>query len=121
MVFTSNKTGQSISKKNSDWNFKGNVYKNFDKHIIKSVPFYKETQDLYLQYTDFFLQNNARIIDLGCSTGTFINKVFHRHKENQKKIKFLGVDNTSEMIKFCKLRYKQNKNIKFVQKDIEKL
>ena len=26
------KTGENIDKRNSNWNFKGNVYKNFDKH-----------------------------------------------------------------------------------------
>ena len=35
-------------------NFKGNVYKYFDKHIIKSVPLYLETQELYLKLSDFF-------------------------------------------------------------------
>ena len=65
------KTGDKILKKNSNWNFKGNVYKYFDKHIIKSVPLYLETQELYLKLSDFFLQNNSKIIDLGCSTGTF--------------------------------------------------
>ena len=65
------KTGDKILKKNSNWNFKGNVYKYFDKHIKKSVPMYHETQDLYLQISDFFLQENSKIIDLGSSTGTF--------------------------------------------------
>ena len=114
------KTGQNISKKNSNWNFKGNVYKNFDKHIIKSVPFYAETQDLFLQYTDFFLQDDAKIIDLGSSTGTFLNKIFTRHKKNQKKIKYLGIDNTKEIINFCKKKYKSNKKIQFLLRDIEK-
>ena len=115
------KNGQSISKKGSNWNFRGNVYKNFDKHIIKSVPFYKETQNLFLQLTDFFLQNDAKIIDLGSSTGTFLNNVYNRHKENQKKLKYYGFDNTKEMINYCKKKYKQSKKIKFFMKDINKI
>ena len=62
------------------------MYKNFDKHIIKSVPLYLETQNLFLQFTDFFLQDNSKIIDLGSSTGTFLNKTYDRHKKNQKKL-----------------------------------
>ena len=114
------KTGENINKKNSNWNFKGNVYKNFDKHIIKSVPLYLETQNLFLQFTDFFLQDNSKIVDLGSSTGTFLNKTYDRHKKNQKKIKFIGVDNTKEMVNFCKKKYKEKK-IKFFFKDIEKV
>ena len=60
-------------QKNSNWNFKGNVYKYFDKHIKKSISFYTEAQNLYTQYTDFFLQDRSKIIDLGSSTGVFLN------------------------------------------------
>ena len=72
------KVDKKITKKNSNWNFKGNVYKYFDKHIKKSIPFYTEAQNLYTQYTDFFLQDRSKIIDLGSSTGVFLNKVYDR-------------------------------------------
>ena len=114
------KTGDKILKKNSNWNFKGNVYKYFDKHIIKSVPLYLETQELYLKLSDFFLQNNSKIIDLGCSTGTFLNNCKKRHLNNQKKIKYIGVDNTVEMIKFCKKKY-NSKQLIFQKGDAMKM
>lgn len=115
------KLGDNILKSNSNWNFKGTVHKYFDSHINKSVPFYKETQNLFLQYTDFFLQDKSKIIDLGCSTGTFLKNIHNRHEKNQKKLKLIGVDNTSEMIKFCKKKYKKNTNIKFLKNDIENI
>ena len=114
------KVDKKILKKNSNWNFKGNVYKYFDKHIKKSVPLYLETHDLYLNLSDFFLQDNSKIIDLGSSTGTYLNKLYLRHYTNQKKIKFIGIDNTKEMITFCKKEYK-NKKISFKKGDIFKL
>ena len=112
------KTGDNISKKNSNWSFKGNVYKNFDSHINKSVPLYSETHDLYLKLSDFFLQDKSSIVDIGCSTGTFLSKVYDRHRRNDKSLKFIGIDNTKEMIKFCNKKYK-TKNISFFNKDIE--
>ena len=78
------KTGDNIKKRNSNWSFKGNVYKNFDSHINKSVPLYKETHDLYLKLADFFLQEKSNIVDIGCSTGTFLSKVYERHNKNDK-------------------------------------
>ena len=113
------KVDKKIVKKNSNWNFKGNVYKYFDQHIKKSVPLYLETQDLYLKLSDFFLQDNTKIIDLGSSTGTFLNQLYFRHHTNQKKIKFIGIDNTKEMVNFCKKEYK-SKKIFFTYKDILK-
>ena len=103
------KVDKKILKKNSNWNFKGNVYKYFDKHIKKSVPLYLETQDLFVKLSDFFLQDNSKIIDLGSSTGTFLSQIYIRHYSNQKKIKFIGIDNTKEMINFCKKQYKRKK------------
>ena len=114
------KVDKKIVKKNSNWNFKGNVYKYFDKHIKKSVPMYQETQDLYLQISDFFLQNNSKIIDLGSSTGTFLFNCSRRHLNNQKKIKYIGIDNTPEMINYCKKKYKKEKNLVFKKTDISK-
>ena len=112
-----NYTGDNIFRNNSDWSFSGNVFKNFEKHIDKSVPLYKSTHDLYLKLTDFFLQNNSNILDLGCSTGNFISNVFKRHKFNDKKLKYYGIDNTLEMIRFCKKKNKKSK-INFLLKDI---
>lgn len=113
------KIGDKIKSKNANWSFKGDVFKNFDKHISKSVPLYKETQNLYLYLTDFFLQDGAKIIDLGCSTGAFLNQVSLRHKSNTKKINYIGCDEVSEMIKFCN-KNKKGK-IKFIKSDIFKV
>lgn len=114
------KVDKKILKKNSNWNFRGNVFKYFDKHINKSIPLYKESQQLYLNLSDFFIQDKARIIDLGSSTGTFLEQLYARHNKNQKKLKFIGVDNTSEMINFCKRKYK-SKKILFQKKDVLKV
>ena len=32
--------GENIKTENANWSFKGSVPKNFDKHIVKSVPLY---------------------------------------------------------------------------------
>ena len=116
----SKNSGDNIKRSKSDWSFKGDVYKNFDTHINKSVPLYKETHDLYIKLTDFFLQDKSKIVDIGCSTGTFLSKVHTRHSNNSKKIVFEGIDNVSQMIKFCKNKNKNKKNLKFFQSDIFK-
>ena len=61
------KVDKSIVAKNSSWTFSGNVAKNFDKHIDKSVPLYGWSHDLGLKISDFFVKKNSKIHDLGCS------------------------------------------------------
>ena len=112
------KKGTNISKKNANWNFRGNVSKNFDAHINKSIPLYSETHNLYLKLSDFFLQDKSKIVDIGCSTGIFLSKIYDRHKENDKRLQFIGIDYTKEMIQFCKTKDK-SKNISFLNKEIE--
>ncbi len=114
------KTGDKIISKNANWSFSGKVFKNFDTHINKSIPLYKETQKIYLNLTDFFLQKNSKIIDLGCSTGSFLNLVYERHKKNKNNLKFLGFDEVNEMIRFCNKKYSKKK-IKFKKNDINKV
>lgn len=113
-------SGDKIFKSTANWDFSGNVSKNFDDHIEKSVPLYKETHQIYLLLSDFFLQDKSNVVDLGCSNGTFLIDVFKRHKLNKKKINYIGLDNTKEMINTCKKRSKIIKNLKFFIKDINK-
>ena len=114
--------GDKISAKNASWSFKGSVAKKFDEHISKSVPLYETTHDLYLNLSDFFLMDKSKVIDIGCSTGTFLNKIFLRHNKNQieKKIYYQGYDNVREMISMAKKKNKSNQ-IRFFNKNIEKI
>ena len=84
-----------------------NVFKNFENLLINLSPLFNYS-GLYLNLSDFFIQNNSHILDIGCSTGNFINSIRERHANNEKKIKYLGIDNTKEMINFCKKRYEEN-------------
>ena len=112
-------TKYRILAKNSDWSFDGNVYKRFDEHINKSIPLYNLTHQLYLDISDFFLQQDSKILDIGCSTGSFLNKIYARHKDNSKKVEFVGIDNVKQMINYCKKKY-NNKKIKFFLSDVLK-
>jgi len=112
------KTGDGIKAKNSSWSFKGKkVVKKFDNHISRSIPFMKEGHELVSQVSDFFLHNNSTCYEIGCSTGTLINKIAQRHK-NKDRIKFIGLDIEKDMINFAKRHSKKTKNIKFLSKDV---
>lgn len=107
------KIGDNIKSSNASWSFRGEVFKNFDSHIQKSVPLYNECKNLYLFLTDFFLQENSKIYDLGSSTGTFLEMISKRHNLKKKKIKCIGLDSVKEMIKLAKKNNNKSKNIFF--------
>ena len=62
------KSGDNIKVKNAAWSFDGSTYKNFNKHIKKSVPLYKETHDLYLNFSGNSLSSLIALIKVSAST-----------------------------------------------------
>ena len=108
-----------LKKKRGKWNFGGKVPKNFQDHVIRSVPLYSEGHKLILKISDFFLKENSICYDVGCSTGDLIIKL---SKYSNKKIKIVGIDSEKEMVSFCKKNLKKNKinNVSVKHCNIEK-
>ncbi len=113
------KVGNKINVSNANWSFGGQVFKNFDNHINKSIPLYKWSHDIGLNVSDFFLPNGNTFYDLGCSTGIFINSLAKRHKE--KNIKIFGIDEIKQMVSQSKKTNKKFKNVQIKTGDITKI
>ena len=69
------KIDKNINSTNSNWKFDKNVAKNFNSHVIKSVPFYNISHDLCVSLSEFFLKENGRCYDIGCSNGALLSKI----------------------------------------------
>lgn len=108
------KVGDKISTSNSSWSFSGKTAKNFTNHAQKSIPYYNDGHKLILELSDYFVQNESKVLDIGCSNGTLLNYIQKRHYH--KKIKIIGIDNEKDMINQAK---KKNKKINFYHKDLE--
>ena len=110
------KVDKNIKSKKSNWEFDEQVTKKFDSHVEKSVPFYNISHEIVLGLSDYFLKKDSIYYDIGCSTGSLIQKIYKKNKE--KKIKLIGLDNSKSMI--AKANKKKIKNkMKFVNTKIE--
>ena len=65
------------------------MVRKFDNHISKSIPFLKEGHELVAQVSDFFVQQDSICYEIGCSTGTLINKIASRNK-GKKRLNLWG-------------------------------
>lgn len=110
---------KKIKLENSNWNFSGNVPKNFDKHISKSIPLYDESHYIGLLISDFFIPEKGLVCDLGCSTGKFISSLAERH--SNKKFKIKGYDEIPGMVRIAKKRCKKYPGIEILKEDILKI
>jgi len=96
--------------------FDENVAAVFDDMLNRSVPFYKEVIKLEVDLLKELLEDNSVVVDLGSSTGTFLINL-----AKTKKLKLIGLDTSTAMIKRAKQKAKAfGVEVEFLQKDITK-
>lgn len=86
-------------EKASDFKFGENVAKVFDDMVNRSVPYYGEIQRMMAELTADHARQGTDVYDLGCSTGTTVIGMDTMVDQN---IKFIGVDDSQEMLDKCK-------------------
>ena len=83
----------------ADFNFGEKVASVFDDMLDRSVPFYREVQRMITEMAVDFAVEGTNVYDLGCSTGTTMLSL---DPQLSPKVKFIGVDNSEEMLKRCR-------------------
>lgn len=110
--------GDGIDSLNAAWSFGGNTPKNFDSHVSKSVPKYKDGHDIILSLSDFFINKQSTVYELGSSTGSLTRKLAERHIHGGK---FIGIDIEEAMTQQATTQlstHPAHKNITFLTDDI---
>jgi tRNA (cmo5U34)-methyltransferase len=82
---------KDIEKK---FEFDESVASVFDDMLTRSVPFYKEVQDLIIEFIKLNSKENAKVLDLGCSTAGFLLNL----NQKIKNLELFGIDNSKPMI-----------------------
>jgi len=110
--------GDNIRKERGDWSFDEGVSENFDSHISKSVPLYGDGHDLICDLSDFFLKSGSVCYDIGCSTGTLLRKL--SAFTNKKNIKFVGIEEITEMSNKAISNTIDNPDVEIINDDVSK-
>ncbi len=112
--------GDGLRAENANWNFKGEVAKNFDEHVSKSVPFYQQGHQLICNLSDYFIGQDSVCYELGCSTGELSIKLA-KHNVAKTQAKFIGIDIEPDMVKIALEKKKKNgdlSNVEFIEDDL---
>ncbi|MGE8553002.1 MAG: methyltransferase [Chryseobacterium jejuense] len=110
--------GNNIVSIESNWKFSGTVAENFDEHVKLSVPYYNQGHDLICSLSDFFVGSGSHIYEIGCSTGTLLEKIGNRNLNIEKQIKITGIDIEQDMILQAKKKCVDFNNINLICDDI---
>ena len=91
----------------------------FDDMVSRSVPLYKEVMISATQWTLGYVQPDTAIVDVGCSTGTFLELVGRLLAQS---ITLIGLDNSEPMLQQAAQKLKsveQNHQVQLVQTPAE--
>ncbi len=91
-----------VEQISEDFTFNDRVAQVFDDMLDRSVPCYQEVIRAISRILDNLLQQEDRVVDLGCATGTTLFQL--SSLLNDKHLQFLGVDNSSAMLDKAKLK-----------------
>lgn len=110
---------KKLNNQEFDFVFDESVVSVFDDMINRSIPHYKEMQDLIVYFCDTFLNEDFRLLDLGSSLGYTIFNI--AEKSTKKNFKLIGVDSSIQMIEESKKKKSllyPKKNIQFIKSEI---
>jgi len=92
--------------------FNDDVVKVFDDMVSRSVPLYREVIAAAVHWTRAYFQEGSRIVDVGCSTGTFLELVGRFLKEPATLV---GLDNSQAMLERAKEKLAEISNFHHVE------
>jgi tRNA (cmo5U34)-methyltransferase len=98
--------GDGISASQATWSFGGTTPINFEKHALRSIPFYESGHELIAQLSDFFVSPQSVCYEIGTSTGKLIHTLAERHAN---KGRWIGIDVEEAMIAYANTHH-LNKN-----------
>jgi len=90
----------------------------FDKHITQSIRGYSALRSDCRRLSQYFIQPNTKVVDIGCSTGEFLRSVRDHNEPRVKKVKYVGVDINSDMAK--RWKEQKGKDLTFRKADVTK-
>ncbi|HCV8281077.1 TPA: methyltransferase domain-containing protein [Staphylococcus aureus] len=98
------------------WTFKSEQTTNeFNEHVEKSVPFYKEIHKIVKIIGGFFVEDDTNVYDIGSSTGNLLKGMSNILKRNAN---YIGIDNSIYMNQVA-MNDADNDNIKILSEDVQ--
>lgn len=74
--------------------FSFSTVENFDEHINNSIFGYSTLNDSIVKMSDYFIEDNTNVYDIGCSTGSLLQRL----KDRYCNAKFFGIEKEKNII-----------------------
>ena len=97
----------------------------FDEHIENSIRGYSNLMEDVISLSRYFVEDNANIVDIGCSTGKNTKAMMAYNKDHSPEANYIGIEVADGFEQDLKDRKKELNdagfnNVEFIMKDIRK-
>lgn len=84
----------------ANWKFDKGIAEIFDSHVRKSVPLYDNFHNTIGDLSEWFIEENTNVYDIGTSTGEGLSNLICHHKN--RVVNYIGIDNSVDMLEKAK-------------------
>lgn len=109
------KIDNNVKSEKANWKFDKEVTEIFDSHVRKSVPLYDNFHNIIGDLSEWFIEENTNVYDIGTSTGEGLINLISHHKN--KKVNYIGIDSSTDMLEKAKNNLKDY-NVTLINGDI---
>mgnify|MGYP003626730214 CR=1 FL=1 len=104
----------------SEWTFKSSEVANgFDRHVREQLPWYDLMSGAVAHIARHYIPEGGLIYDLGSSTGNTFDLISDQLKT--RSAKYIGVDNSSQMVSSAQIKYQNDDEAEFVCGDMGRM
>jgi tRNA (cmo5U34)-methyltransferase len=98
-----------------DFSF-ANFANGFEEHINHSIRGYADLRDDCVAFSQYFIENDSAVLDLGCSSGALLRRVRDHNQKNVPKVHYIGL----EIEKSFKEQWRAHRapNVSFATRDM---
>lgn len=82
---------KELTNKDADFSFKKHAT-NFDVHIKASIRGLEHLRDDCVSFSQYFIQKNSTVLDIGCSSGELLQAVRQYNLKRYANIQYVGLD-----------------------------
>jgi tRNA (cmo5U34)-methyltransferase len=90
----------------------------FDNHIEHSIRGYNNLWNDILQYSEYFVEDDSNIVDLGCSTGKLLKAMIQQNKSFAPKAQYCGIEVEPDFFDGFDKDEKQYNNLTYHRGDV---
>lgn len=93
----------------------------FDNHISQSIRGYNDLIGDVINLSQYFVENNTIVYDIGCSTGKMLKSMIKQNEKIAPNSAYVGIEIEEDFFKHFHSDSKEYSNLSFLREDVRRV